>query len=434
MIPSVQYTSSAVNGGAITYSSLFDQDSTYTKDFSVGTGESFFTNTPISFIQNGKPSSSAVTSLDFVLPLMSTLLGVAMPPDRYKMIPMHGFDNMTIELRQNMYAFFTSYFGTNQADREVKITKMELHVNVVYYDDIALNNAVTSLLYEGSGINIASVMWYFVQRFEFQNGVVKKELLCNSGFDSLKLLCFGILSSDYTEATCWRKHYRLSHCISEISVRLGKTYYPSLPIKGNASTSYGGGVNPDNSEFYYQLLLAFGKSDDWYSIFINQSNFAVDDRPYYFTADDVFKVSTDMTKLAGATPTRKTWWSVLNAYGSLFQGLSDNSDLLNSVSDTSVIGVTNGQRIFRICGNSQMSYYWENKVVGKALFCIDFEQANYMPGVVGGFNTAGLKPWVIEVKQNYQSSYNRGSEGYVFACCDVNYMLRGGKIFRSGIN
>jgi hypothetical protein len=266
-------------------------------------------------------------------------------------------------------------------------------------------------------------------------------------------------------------------------MKFGNEYYPSLPIQGNSSTNYG---SPNNFEFYYTLMQAFGKAFDVTGMLINESNFAVDNRYYYGASDLAIVQNTIDLALqcnsggafpgivaANANP-RLSPWALLQMYSSPIINTSWENTLqyvapvntnvphsnyilnynyVNAVQTLNFDGsgpaatnwmilvpasnatAYNQQLAWRFMGNSQLCNYYENRLIGKALYAMDFEQADYSGGVIGGLNTTPYKPYQMILKQGAEpSQYNRLSEAYVFGCCDVSYNMRGKAIYRSGIN
>ena len=416
------------------YPTNLDTDAAFSSTFSAGTNEFFFTNLTVSSILNGQPfyngasstqqmvTQNPLTSIDVVVPFYSTLFGCMLPGDRYKWTPLHGVEDLSFEFIQNPNAFFTSYFGTNFADCAVTITKMEMNVNVIEYDDVALNNSVLSSLFQGKGITIPSMSWEFISTFPIVNGQVAGEYKCNRGFDSLKKILFGFLDDSWKTYTCYRKNWRLSHNVSKLWLRFGNELFPSLPFEGNAGSNLG---SPNNSEFYYNLCKCFSGSP----MLITQGNYALDSRPYNFSLTDVSAVQADMITKLQSDNDGKVLANVIMSYTNILYG---SNWTLNSLAP--VNGKTNLQACFKYCGNSQGVNYWENAVVGRALFAIDLDEDSIADSTISGYNTNASKPWTINIEQQIASSFVGKSTMYVFGQVNVGYQFKGGRIYRSGIN
>lgn len=427
----------------ITGPSNIDNESAFSQSFSLGGNEFFFTNLTIASIQNGQPlqfmssqaststtSSNPLTSVDIVVPLFSYLFGCMLPADRYKMIPMHGLEGLAFDFIQNPNAFFTSYFGTNPADCFINIVKMEMNVNLIVYDDVSLNNAILTSLFQGKGMTIPSMCWEFLSTFPIQQGQVAGEYKINRKFDSMKQVVFGFLDDSWKNYTCYRKNYRLSHNINKLWLQFGNEYFPSLPFEGNSGTNIG---SPDNGEFYYNLVKCFSCKPG--CCLVNQANYAIDSRPMYFTTQDIANVAADLkTKLATANVIPSSVLATyLNpyVYKSIDPTLGDLTSLQEGINN---MQTTNLQKCFKFCGNSQWCNYWENAVIGKALFAIDLDEDSLCESTISGYNTNATTPWSIKIEQTIASSFPGTSTMYVFALVNVGYQFKGGKIYRTGLN
>ena len=347
-------------------------------DISLGGGcneQRFYTSARDSTISGGRLQvARAVTKCQFSIPIISGLLGVLMPRDSYKYIPMAALEDLIIELRLSKHALFSSGFkedvwstvdttnfnndnpfmktGTTQIGKGYKISKFELMADIIMFDR-AIEDAVLNQLNTDDGIVLHSTSWYLGPQFLIANTQsVTGTWQINLGFESLKNVIFFFLSEDYKTKNFCRKQYRLSKNLTWMQLKIGIDYFPSLPIEGNAGCIANTEGNGDNSEFLINLYKTFNKLHDVLSDnFINQVNFAVNERPY------------DVTKTG---PFYKT---------------SDNSL----------------DNIHTACG---LPGFFENQCVGKAVYGLNLEGLREDASLMSGINTIQNKPFEITLRSD----------------------------------
>jgi len=153
-----------------------------------------------------------------------------------------------------------------------------------------------------------------------------------------------------------------------MQIKVGLNYYPSLAIQGNGGNNVVNPLKPgdgSNSEFLINLDKAFGKYIDVIGDqFINQANFAINDRGFDPSNKDAFKDGNDVTI---------------------------NVDTANGAPS-----------------------YHENRVVGKAVYALDLESLSFSPGEISGLNTTKKVPYEIILKSNGLNTFPRKSEMHVF--------------------
>lgn len=393
----------------------WDSGPGFSKIFATSANEFFFTSSPVNYLKYGQPCTEQIISTDLLVPLPSAILGFLAPKDKMKLFPLHAIEQLILELRMNPNAFFTSYLGNNFDDIVWQIINIELHVNLVYFEEQFVNNTVIDTLMS-TGISLDTCMWDnavnkdILNQNQNQATALPNEILVNKGYSSMKLFMFCFLPLDYQTATCYRKNFRVSMCISNYQLRFNQDYWPSMPFQGNASTVAN---SPNNLEFYYALLKAFGKHHSPTCISINPSNFAICDRLLYMLPNQTVQ-GTDIQNL------------------SLFNPISSTLD----------------QEKWRARGNGQLIYQYENSVIGKSVFAVDFEESSYEYSQLSGIDTTIAKPWNILFQQTIASNtyqpdgqqiinnttpFNRSCTLYGFAWCDVNILMKGSRLLRSGI-
>jgi len=65
-------------------------------------------------IINGKATKKAITKASFTIPLLSGILGVLMPHESHRLIPLEAMEDLVIEIQLNPHAFFSNGYPTQQ--------------------------------------------------------------------------------------------------------------------------------------------------------------------------------------------------------------------------------------------------------------------------------------------------------------------------------
>lgn len=345
---------------------------------SVGCFETIFSaQLPQRLMVGGIPKVTYQLSYTYIMPLMSGVFGVLMPPDKHKLIPMAGFRNLVMNAQINPYAFFTSWQDTNQAARIPQITKFELHADVADFHDDTITEALNETLQ--AGIVIHTESWYNCLYSTFNQ--LPSEIKINQGFVSLKSLVLLFNATDYRFTTAARKYYRLSQNITSFQIQIGTTMFPqNAPISGNAGCNTGA---LNNTEFIYNLLKIWGLHLAPRPTMINPVNYSIDFRDYDYTM------------------------------------------AINAMTNSNPYDLNHPQW--------QLSYFKENRIVGKAAFGYDFDSMGYDTRMIAGINTYEAKPFSIWLTQdsggsNYSTNSNTqyvGStnafqiEAYAFGLYDL---------------
>lgn len=205
------------------------------------------------------------------------------------------------------------------------------------------------------GIKIPTTSWYLGPLQAIQLGAVPPTTQINLGFNSLRQIVFGFIPNDYTSNSAYRKLYRLSMALTSMQAKIGTDFYPPLPIRGNAGTNLGP-VN--NYAFVQETLKCFHKQFTGTS-FINPHNFAINCRAFDHTkTDDV---------------TLKYQWS----------------------------------------------YFEENRVIGKALFALNFESLNYENDLLPGVDTTRTRPFELGLQYDGTKVFPRNVTMYSFCHYDL---------------
>jgi hypothetical protein len=191
----------------------------------------------------------------------------------------------------------------------------------------------------------------------------------NLGFESLKTLALLFLPQDYLKHTYLRKLYRVNCGITSIQLRIGMELYPSLPLKGHSGTSSHYAKDylySNNNEYLISLQKSFqkfqNKDED---CAINTNNFAVNKR--FWLVEDTDNLTLPSTTDFHLQSAAASCW--LSGYNPLI---------------------------------------WENRCVGKALFCLDLESMSENDKIISGLNTLKNKPFEILITSDSGSVYHSG--------------------------
>lgn len=318
--------------------------------------EPYFSATVLQkYLRNGFITCGTKLTATFVVPILSGIFGILMPQENYKYIPLKYFQDLVFEFQFSPYAFFTSWFTTNQASRQFQVKNMTLHAELLQPLDQGMLNNIDAQFQ--NGINIATQSFYLGPLYVITGGAVPPTVQINLGFESLRNIFFVFMPNDFTANAAARKQYRLSMGITSMQVKIGTDYYPSLAITGNGGNNYG---SANNYEFYWHLLKAFGKHLDPDNSALNPHNFAVN-----FRAFDPTSADTNIT------------------------------------------------------GNAQGGFLEENRVVGKAIYALDLDSLNYEKRLLSGINTTMAKPFEIQLAYDSTKVFTRPVTMYVFCHYDM---------------
>ncbi len=284
----------STTGAVIGDNSLIGVSAPYSYSFANSAFEETFSTTiPTQSLRNGVPKFGIQTRSTYCVPILSGIFGCLMPKSSYRFIPIGAFGEVIFEFRMSPYAMFTSGYtdlwyvdgSRRQAKRNYRLNKLEIVAEICKFD-----NDVTQII--GSqleqGVVLHTNSWWNCVNYNVAANSIPPTVSINVGFQSLKALFWSFYPTDYQRYSFCRKLYRICQSITGYQLRVGTSFIPSQPVKGNAgnvipsnsstNTQYGGF---DNSEFVVQLHKAFGKFMDIKSTpFISQTNFAINDRYY----------------------------------------------------------------------------------------------------------------------------------------------------------
>lgn len=337
-------------------------------NFGTTTFEPMFSAQRQRCIHNGVPDCQPLNKITLYLPLMSGIFGCLMQPNNYKLIPMVAFKDLIFEFQFNPYAFFTSWSDTNYSSRKYRINACELHCELAEFMDLTVIRATNEAL--RNGFTLATQSYYMGPIYNFSQNNLPPTIQINLGFDSLRSIYMVILAGDYLRNSMYRKHYRLSGNITSFQLKIGTDYYPSLPIKGHAGCNYG---SNNNYEFYIHMLKSFGKLTTGEELAVNPHNFAINWRETYMAEKD-----------------SKT-----------------NAGAIRAPNDPAGTSYNNPS-LFVMTG-AQLSFFFENRIIGKAIFGLDLDSLNYENAILSGIRTTDAKPFEILLDKDTSSYYDGNS-------------------------
>lgn len=315
-------------------------------------------------ITNGKLKTVTNSIGSFSVPFLSGILGALQPNAGFKLIPMECFPNITIEILVSAYTFFTSgYCNTdtnapgNLPARKWEIRRWEL-VTDQYLFPAEITNIVLARYKAGETLYFHSHSFMLGPTYTVTKNLVPNTISVNLGFDSLKAILLVYVPTDFESYSTCRRQYRLSMNITKLQAKIGMDYYPNIsalanggnlaPLTKNANTQW----QRPNAEYVIGLYKTFGKYNDVDGdSFINQVNFAVNQRPWN---PDNYKGQT--------APDRDG-----NTYQECF-----------------------GQRGWPLVH--------ENRCIGKAIYALDLETLNRTQSLLSGINTTSIKPFDISLE------------------------------------
>lgn len=152
----------------------------FSEQLSNSSYETLFTPAhPQSWIYNGACQAAPVRTNKrvFQIPIISSIFGVLIPAESYKLLPMQAFKNLMIQFRLNEYAMFTSGYLQSYSDpaqntdiqsmvtqlkRQWKINRIQIWGAIYQFDDFVTNMTDSMLR---SGITLCSSGWNIGPRF-----------------------------------------------------------------------------------------------------------------------------------------------------------------------------------------------------------------------------------------------------------------------------
>lgn len=379
---------SPIVGGQMNTSNIkqFGISNIFNNDLTQGCFEPLFSKgISLPTMMDGIYKPAKLQKRQFCVPLFSGIFGCLMPRSSYKFLPMVALEDLVLEFRLNPFAMFTSgykiekggvflkagdsYQLYGEIPRKWRITKFEICVEMIHFDSI-INNIITTSLESEQGINFHTTSWYLGPQYSLAPGTNPSGTYqLNLGFESLKTLILMFLPQEYLKHTYLRKLYRINCGITSIQLRIGMELYPSLPLKGHSGTSSHYAKDylySNNNEYLISLQKSFqkfqNKDED---CAVNTNNFAVNKR-FWLVEDD-----TQLT-----LPTTSDYY------------------------------------LFSASASNWLSGYnpliWENRCVGKALFCLDLESMSENDKIISGLNTLKNKPFEILITSDSGSVYHHG--------------------------
>lgn len=350
-------------------------------------------------IAGGIPSPvRQVTKQQFSIPILSGLLGVLMPRESYKYVPMGALEDVIIEIKLNKYALFSSGYNedrwsepitasfdndnpfekvpTTQISRNFRITKFELMADIILFDR-EITDRVMEKLDSEQGIVLHSCSWYLGPQFNIAStSAATGTWQINMGFESLKSLIFYYELNDYNQYNFCRKHFRVSRNLTYLQLKIGIDYYPTLAIEGHGgclANTFGTG---NNSEYLINTYKAFNKLFDAVSDnFLNSENFALNNRVY------------DPTKT-----------------GKFYD--SGTKQLVNTDTALGLPG------------------FWENTSVGRAVYGLNLEGLKEEYSMMSGINTIVNRPFELNLRSDGINDVVNDRPATMYVFCYYDFIVR----------
>lgn len=366
----------------MTYINTFGYSNPFPANFGTTTFEPMFSKyVGQKVIWNGVPSVQKVTEFTFYVPLLSGIFGHLMHPTNYKLIPLVAFKELILEIQFNPYALFSSWSSTAYQDRRYTIKDLEIQCQVAEFMDLNVIKATNEAL--RTGFTLSTQSYYMGPRYPITNNSIPPNLQINLGFDSLRAIFICFLAADYLNYTMFRKQYRLSANLTSLQVKIGTEYYPQLPLRGNGGSNVG---KDNNLEFYLETLKCFGLTMGKDQIAVNPHNFAIN-------------------------------WRELSVAAK--KGIVDiNAGRLS----TYEAGVHT---------NFQLGFFYENRILGKAVYGIDLDCLNYDNAILSGVNTNNARPFDVLLGANNTSTgygYTGDMVAYIFCKYDLILSFANGEV------
>ncbi len=369
----------------------------------------------------GRPSSHKPTTMFVSFPLLSGILGALMPRESYKYVPMFALPDLTIEIRLNPNAFFSSGYSndvtntitpTGLGDLAVgktlttipnrknwKVLSFEINAKILIFQPDITSTIASQI--DSNGLVFNTTSWYLGPQYYIADTLSASGTWhVNLGFESLKSLIFLYELDDYKTYSFCRKHFRVSRNLNWLQLKVGINYFPNMAIEGNAGDTIDYRTNGPNNEFLINTLKAFGKFHDTNGdTTINQSNFAINGRIYDVTRTDAL-LSTSS--------------------GFLQANLESASGGYYSTETKSI-------NCHTACG---APFLWENLYVGKSIYGFDLEGGCNDPTRISGLNTSKNTPFEIQIKTSSEGMdltktwQNRPSTMKIFCFYDMLVVIK----------
>jgi len=408
-------------------------------NFGTTTFEPILSLEPQRCIINGKPKCQAIREATFYIPLPSGIFGVLMSPTNYKLIPMVAFKNLTFEFQFSDFAFFTSWSSSNRNDRDYRILQVQLHAEIAEFMDLNVIRATNWSL--TTGFSICTQSYQAGPIITMPGNNVVNTIQVNLSYDSLKAIFFCFLDTNYKSNTMYRKQYRMSANLTSIQLKVGTDYIPSHRIEGHAGNNFG---KVNCYPFYLETLKALGKLNSGVEMAINPHNFAINWRESYAAATLASKYPQSTWTLGADGKLGMPYWLDKDNNWGLKDG-PDATPLFNPVTSEykAVNGAVNYHSLNTHKANlvhyaasvytgAQLSFYLENRIVGKAFYGIDLDSLNYENAILSGIRTKEARPFEIMLTNDNSEPFPGYLECYVFCYYDMIVNISGGEVVSLG--
>lgn len=371
----------------------------------------------IQCMNGGNICNRVFETIELAIPLYSGVFGALMPKENIKYIPMSTLSDLILEFRINPYAVFTSGYqfltksggyeiagintpsSHNLLQRKYKITKFEINVDLIYFDE-QLDNLTRNQYNSLDGIVFHTISWHNISSFVIPAGQTPSgNYSIQKAYDSLKAIILTFLPNDYLQKPWLRKLYRINNSVTSLQLSINHELFPPYPIQGHSGCA---GAHPssqtytNNNEYLISLYKCFDKFNNLAEdCSINNVNFAVNSRYFYDGFTDGYLNQ--------------------NAFPNKPQNFT----------------------------HSSFSLLKQNLVKGKALFAVDLQTLGDDKNVISGLNTKQSNiDIVLTSDANNPYTYGRDCNNsatasttmYIWCLYDVVINIQKNKVASVGIN
>ena len=211
-------------------------------------------NTKYRFRYDYNIKQATTIVVNYCIPLYSGILGILMPKNNIKYLPMQFLPNLGLELTLN-----GAFVKTTVANLAVdySITNCELFTTLMDFDELVTEQIKQMIAQEGLLIHTHSFYTTFIDAIPYNAAgtSITSNWHINLGFKSLKSIFVVFTPTLGRTGAVYYKSGRSGLGVSKFQVKIGSDYYPSLPIEATPSTH-------QHTDMYINLLKAIKRFHD----------------------------------------------------------------------------------------------------------------------------------------------------------------------------